>query len=88
MSSDDLFEDLSGNLDINPSPASLTSTPLECSGVTGEGHQGTAAQGSSVSSGGNCCPVCSKILKTKSGFTRHMTAHKLNGNFFVTVKKR
>ncbi|KAK3932249.1 Zinc finger protein 26 [Frankliniella fusca] len=82
MSSDDLFDDntgpaLSGNL----SPPSLGSTPIDYSGVVGNAaivNEITSPEASEGSTTGYKCSECGKVLKTRSGMTRHLMLHKLN----------
>ena len=78
MSSDDLFEEnVAPTLSQHPTPLSLGSTPIECSGVVGAAAASVDLSNVNAA-GGHVCPECTKVLKTKSGFTRHLVLHKLN----------
>lgn len=81
-SEEDLFD--GEFLNVNPSPNSLGSTPLEFSDVAGSGSIPTAAGcTSSTQEEGTrsfySCPVCRKELKSQSGFNRHVLVHTVNG---------
>lgn len=79
MSDDDIFADLDGDAVVDPSPNSMGSTPLDFSGVVGQPTIASVVASSSAShSSGYLCPHCDKIIQTKSGFTRHVTLHRLN----------
>ncbi|KAK3922093.1 Zinc finger protein 841, partial [Frankliniella fusca] len=68
---------LSGNL----SPPSLGSTPTDYSGVVGNAaivNEITSPEASEGSTTGYKCSECGKVLKTRSGMTRHLMRHKLN----------
>ncbi|KAK3909790.1 GTP 3',8-cyclase 2 [Frankliniella fusca] len=82
MSSNDIFEDVRPSLAAAPSPTSLGSTPMDFSGVDGEHVPGFSDAPQEPITAGFLCSECKKILKTKSGYTRHMTSHKINGYNF------
>lgn len=73
-----MFDAVEASLPGEPSFDSLTSTPLEFSGVVG----GVIAQPEELSNSTATpfqCPECPSVLKTKSTFARHTLLHKLNG---------
>lgn len=85
--SEDLFDE-GVPLNIDPSPTSLGSTPFEFRATVGTSSSSSLQlpqktvesreDGRTV----YVCPECQKDLKSKSGFTRHMMRHKLDGMYW------
>ncbi|KAK3908249.1 Zinc finger protein 496 [Frankliniella fusca] len=77
MSDEDIFFEAC-DVRLNPTPPSDVSTPVDLSGVTGFPVNISASVQAPSGAQGHICPKCAKVLKTKSGFKRHLVLHKLN----------